>query len=68
MDMFSLLTIVYMMNAHPQEAKIWFASEEDCWSVLMNNDTLYDQINAEAGWCTVSDIPSRLTKPKLRPW
>ena len=56
------------MNGHPQETKIWFASEDDCWSVLLNNDTLYDQINAEAGFCDVSAIPSRIVKPKLRPW
>jgi hypothetical protein len=58
---------MYYMNGHPQEAKIWFASEEDCWSVLMQNDTLYDQINAEAGFCDVSGIPSKIVKPKIRP-
>jgi len=68
MTFYTLLTLVYVMNGHPQEAKIWFASENDCWSVLLNNDTLYDQINAEAGFCEVSAIPSKIVKPKLRPW
>tara|TARA_R100001463_G_scaffold2861_7_gene11822 strand:- start:358 stop:564 length:207 start_codon:yes stop_codon:yes gene_type:complete len=67
MEYFTLLTLMYYMNGHPQEAKIWFASEEDCWSVLMQNDTLYDQINAEAGFCDVSGIPSKIVKPKIRP-
>jgi len=53
---------------NPLEAKIWFASEDDCWSVLMQNDTLYDQINAEAGFCEVSGIPSKMVKPKPRPF
>ena len=57
-----------MQMGNPLEAKIWFASEDDCWSVLMQNDTLYDQINAEAGFCDVSDIPSKIVKPKIRPW
>jgi len=68
MTFYTLLTLVYVMNGHPQEAKIWFASEDDCWSVLLNNDTLYDQINALSGHCTVSGIPSKMVKPKPRPW
>lgn len=68
MEYFTLLTLMYYMNGHPQEAKIWLASEDDCWSVLMQNDTLYDQINAEAGWCTISDISSKIIKPVARPW
>jgi len=68
MEYFTLAVLLYYMNGHPQEAKIWFASEEDCWSVIMNNDTLYDQINAHGAWCEVSHIPSKMVKPKLRPW
>lgn len=68
MEMYTLLTLIYMQMGNPQEAKIWFASEDDCWSVLMQNDTLYDQINAEVGFCDVSDIPSKIVKPKIRPW
>lgn len=66
--MYTLLTLIYMQMGNPLEAKIWFASEDDCWSVLMQNDTLYDQINAEVGFCDVSDIPSKIVKPKIRPW
>ena len=47
---------------------IWFPNEEDCWSVLLNNNTLYDQINAQEGYCDVSEVTSRLVKPALRPW
>ena len=56
------------MGGQPLEVKILFADEEDCWSVLLSNDTLYEQINATEGHCTVSDIPSKLVKPKPRPW
>ena len=68
MEMYTLLTLIYMQMGNPLEAKIWFASEDDCWSVLMQNDTLYDHINAEVGFCDVSDIPSKIVKPKIRPW
>mgnify|MGYP007003112205 FL=1 len=61
------MTVVYMMNQQPQELKIWFENESDCWSVLMQNDSLYDQINAKAGWCEVSYITSKLIRPKIRP-
>ncbi len=47
---------------------IWFPSEDDCWSVLLNNNTLYDQINAQEGYCDVSDVASKIIKPKIRPW
>jgi len=68
MEFYTLLTIIYMQMGNPLETKIWFASEDDCWSVLMQNDTLYDQINAEAGFCEVSGIPSKMVKPKPRPF
>ena len=68
MTFYTLLTIVYVMGGQPLEVKILFADEEDCWSVLLNSDTLYEQINATEGHCTVSDIPSKLVKPKPRPW
>jgi len=47
---------------------IWFPSEDDCWSVLLNNNTLYDQINAQEGYCDVSDVASKIVKPLARPW
>jgi hypothetical protein len=67
MEFFTLLTIAYVMNGHQLEAKIWFENESDCWSVLLKNETLYDQINGEAGWCDVSEVPSKLIRPKIRP-
>lgn len=56
------------MNGNVQEAKIWFASEQECWNILLDRNTLYDKIGGEAGWCIDSDIPSHIVKPKLRPW
>ena len=67
MEFFTLLTIAYVMNGHQLEAKIWFENESDCWSVLLKNETLYDQINGEAAWCDVSEVPSKLIRPKIRP-
>ena len=68
MEFFHLLVIQYMMNGNVQEAKIWFASEQECWNILLDRDTLYDKIGGEAGWCIDSDIPSKIVKPKLRPF
>ena len=67
MEYFTMLTIVYVMGGQPLEAKILFASEDDCWSVLLNTDTIYDQINGQAGFCEVSDILSKLVRPKAKP-
>lgn len=67
MEYFTMLTIVYIMGGQPLEAKILFASEDDCWSVLLNTDTIYDQINGQAGFCEVSDFPSYVVRPKIRP-
>ena len=66
MEFFTLLTIVYLMGGQTLEAKILFASEDDCWRVLLDTDTIYDQINGQAGFCEVSHIPSHIVKPKLR--
>ena len=56
------------MGGQPLEAKILFASEDDCWNVLLDTDTIYDQINGQAGFCEVSDYPSKVVTPKIRPW
>jgi len=68
MEFFTLLTIVYVMGGHPLETKILFASEDDCWQVLLDTNTIYDKIGGQEGFCEVSHIPSRIVKPKLRPW
>ena len=68
MDYMTLLTLGYTVLEYEMYVSIWFSSEEDCWSVLLNNGTLYDQINAHEGHCDVSDVTSRLVRPKLRPW
>ena len=68
MDYYTLLTLGYTVLEYEMYVSIWFSSEEDCWSVLLNNGTLYDQINAHEGHCDVSDVISRLVRPKLRPW
>ena len=68
MDYMTLLTLGYTVLEYEMYVSIWFSSEEDCWSVLLNNGTLYDQINAHEGHCDVSDVTSRLVSPKLRPW
>ena len=56
MEYFTMLTIVYVMGGQPLEAKILFASEDDCWNVLLDTDTIYDQINGQA----------RLSKQKIQ--
>lgn len=68
MEFFHLLVIQYMVSGHRQETKIWFPSEDACWSVLVDRNSLYDKINGEAGWCIDSEIPSKIVKPKLRPF
>ena len=68
MDYWTLLTIVYPILEHEMQFSIWFSSEKECWSLLINNGTLYDQINAEEGYCDVSEVASRVVRPKIRPW
>ena len=68
MDYYTLLTIVYPLLEHDMQFSIWFSSEKECWSVLINNGTLYDQINAEMGYCDVSEVASHVVRPKIRPW
>ena len=68
MDYYTLLTLGYTVLEYEMYVSIWFSSEEDCWSVLLNNGTLYDQINTHEGHCDDSEVASRIVRPKLRPW
>lgn len=68
MEYYTLLTLGYSLLDNMMYVSIWFTSEDDCWSVLMNNNTLYDQINAQEGYCDVSEIASKIVKPEIRPW
>jgi len=68
MEYYTLLTLGYTLLDNMMYVSIWFSSEDDCWSVLLNNNTLYDQINAQEGYCDVSDVASKIIKPKIRPW
>ena len=67
MEFFHLLIIHYWMNDQLNETKIWFPSYESCWNELLDNNSLYDRINGEAGWCVASDVPSKIIRPKIRP-
>lgn len=62
-----MLTIVYIMGGQPLETKILFASEDECWNVLLDKNTIYDRIDGQAGFCEVSDILSKLVRPKAKP-
>lgn len=68
MEYWTLLTIGYNVLDNMMYVSIWFENEKDCWSVLMNSGTLYDQINAEVGYCDVSEVASHIVRPKIRPW
>ena len=68
MEYYTLLTLGYPLLDNMMYVSIWFASEDDCWSVLLNSNTLYDQINAQEGYCDVSDVASKIVKPLARPW
>ena len=68
MEYYTLLTLGYSLLDNMMYVSIWFTSEDDCWSVLMNNNTLYDQINAQEGYCDVSEIASKIVRPEIRPW
>ena len=68
MDYYTLLTMGYTLMEYEMYVSIWFTSEEDCWSVLLNSGTLYDQINATEGHCDVSEVASRIVRPNIRPW
>ena len=68
MEYYTLLTLGYSLLDNMMYVSIWFTSEDDCWSVLMNNNTLYDQINAQEGYCDVSEVASKIVRPEIRPW
>ena len=68
MEFWTLLTIGYSVMEHQMQFSIWFPTEDACWSVLLDNGSLYDQINATEGHCDVSEVTSHLVRPKLRPW
>ena len=68
MDYWTLLTLGYNVLDQTMYVSIWFKTEEDCWSVLLNNNTLYEQISAVEGYCDVSEVASKIVKPKIRPW
>lgn len=55
------------MGGQPLETKILFASEDECWNVLLDKNTIYDRIDGQAGFCEVSDILSKLVRPKAKP-
>ena len=40
MDYWTLLTLGYNVLDNTMYVSIWFKTEEDCWSVLLNNNTL----------------------------
>ena len=68
MDYYTLLTIVYPILEYEMQFSIWFSSEKECWSILMKNGTLYDQLNAVSGHCDGSEVASRIVRPEPRPW
>lgn len=68
MEYYTLLTLGYTVLDNMMYVSIWFTSEDDCWSVLINNNTLYDQINAQEGYCDVSEVASKIVRPEIRPW
>ena len=67
MDYYTLLTIFYTVAEHEVHMSIWFPSEADCWRVLLESG-LYEEVKATSGHCDVSEVVSRMVKPKLRPW
>jgi len=68
MEYYTLLTIVYSIAEHSVQFSVWFPSEAECWNVLLETGTIYDQVNGEEGYCDISDVVSKLVKPKPRPW
>ena len=68
MDYWTLLTMGYNVLDHTMYVSIWFSNEESCWSAVLEKDSIYEKINAVEGYCDVSEVASRIVKPKLRPW
>tara|TARA_Y100001937_G_scaffold34949_1_gene50007 strand:- start:2194 stop:2400 length:207 start_codon:yes stop_codon:yes gene_type:complete len=68
MEFYTLLTIVYPIAEHELQFSVWFASENECWNILTKQNTIYDKLNAISGHCDVSEVASKIVKPKLRPW
>lgn len=68
MEYYSLLTVVYELMGHTWEFSIWFPSEDKCWSVLTEVNTIYDRVKATEGYCQVTEVASKIVKPMVRPW
>ena len=56
MEFWTLLTIGYSVMEHQMQFSIWFPTEDACWSVLLDNGSLYDQINATEGHLSLIHI------------
>lgn len=72
MEYYTLLTIVYTVvyTAIDQQLQfsILFPSEDECWSVLTEVNTIYDRVNATEGYCQVTEFASKIVRPVARPW
>ena len=66
MEYFTLLTADTLGGTPAMYTTIWFPKDA-CWDILLNIGGFYDQINATEGHCDVSEVASRIVKPKLRP-
>ena len=47
---------------HTWEFSIWFPSEDECWSVLTEVNTIYDRVKATEGYCQVTEFASKIVK------
>lgn len=68
MEYYTLLTIYYPIAEYEVNFSIWFASEQSCWNILLDTNSIYDKVKGTSGFCDVSEIVSKIVKPKLRPW
>ena len=68
MEYYTLLTIIYPIAEHELQFSVWFLSENDCWNILTKQNTIYEKLNATSGHCDVSDVASKIVKPRIRPW
>ena len=67
MEYYTLMSIFYEVANHELQFSVWLLSEKDCWYILMQKNSIYDQVNGTSGFCDVSEVPSKSIRPKIRP-
>ena len=67
-EFFTVMVLTYSANGEPLQSKVLFPSQAACCAAM---DTFHETLDASfpgtMTQCVVSEIPSKSTRPKVRP-